>query len=216
LAGRTYSGKTYAGATYAGSTYVASARVPQIRPNPAPPAPPPPVYYKCEPYLTAFIGCGKGNDVKEIIKLQTFLRDYEGEKIAITGVYDDASVAAVKRFQQKYALDILQNSWGLECTTGCVYITTLTKINDIVCQTQTDFKKIPLPNPRPKFFCPGTGYSNSKTKSNCVETAKVIVVNNSTATNAKATVTKVTASVGDYATHMVDKTKGFWRDIITK
>jgi hypothetical protein len=219
-AGESYTGQTYAGKTYAFGTYTPQAYRPQIRPNPQPPAP---VYYKCEPYLTAYIGCGKGEDEREVTKLQTFLRDYEGETIVVNGKYDEATIAAVHRFQKKYATDILKDSWGLNCTTGCVYITTLTKINDIVCQTQTDFRKIPLPNPRPKFFCPGEGYSNTtkKTKAgqNCVEVTKVIVVESQVqkagTTTAKTSGTTSTSGKS-YTASVVDSTKNFWSNIVKK
>lgn len=108
----------------------------------------------CEPYLKTYLGCGFGDDKNEVIKLQKFLRDYEGYDIKVTGLYDNTTFETVRKFQERYALDVLKESWGLNCSTGCVYITTKAKINDIVCQKTTNYKNIELPNPRPKFTCP--------------------------------------------------------------
>jgi peptidoglycan hydrolase-like protein with peptidoglycan-binding domain len=127
----------------------------------------------CEPYLKTYLGCGFGGEKTEIVKLQKFLRDYEGYEIKITGVFDDATTETVKKFQEKYALDVLKESWGLKCTTGCVYITTKAKINDIVCKKSTNYKTIPLPNPRPKFVCP----KDSELKSGAVKVTKEISEN---------------------------------------
>ncbi len=76
------------------------------------------------------------NNPTEVTKLQIFLKDIEGfSTLAITGVYDDATVAAVNAFQVRYGNDILA-PWGYAPTdpTGYEYILTQKKINEIYCK----------------------------------------------------------------------------------
>ena len=141
-----YSDVAYSGGSYSGgSSYGGSSQVAAVGA----------AFSKCEPYLKFYLGLGKNNNPDEVKKLQSFLNKYEGENLAVTGVFEQKTFDAVKKFQDKYAKDILRDSWGLSCNTGYVYITTLAKINDIVCKTNTDFANISLPNPRPTFFCNG-------------------------------------------------------------
>lgn len=75
------------------------------------------------------------NNPTEVTKLQTFLRDIEGyTNLSITGVYDDATVAAVNAFQVRYGNDILV-PWGYSANapTGYEYILTQKKVNEIYC-----------------------------------------------------------------------------------
>jgi hypothetical protein len=97
----------------------------------APPAPAP-AALSCARYLTTYIAPGDENDEASVKKLQEFLRDHEGEDLAVTGLYDDATRAAVERFQEKYAADILA-PWGYDAPTGLVYYTTQKEINDLAC-----------------------------------------------------------------------------------
>jgi hypothetical protein len=164
--GATYSGSSYSGSSADGSAYLGSfynglqmaagAAYAGITAGGGTSPAAAVAYAKCEPYLKSYIGCGYGNSAAEIIKLQKFLNNYEGEKLSISGVYDQPTQNAVRRFQQKYSTDVLKESWGISCATGCVYITTLAKINDIVCNIKTNFKTIPLPSPRPNFTCSGS------------------------------------------------------------
>jgi N-acetyl-anhydromuramyl-L-alanine amidase AmpD len=88
----------------------------------------------CAPYITKSIQFGAANDSAEVIKLQKFLKDYEGSTaLAQTGVYDQATYNAVKAFQSKYASDILI-PWGTSTPTGYVYTTTIKEINQIYCK----------------------------------------------------------------------------------
>ncbi len=69
-------------------------------------------------------------------KLQVFLKNLEGfSDLAITGVYDDATIAATDAFQIRYKADILL-PWGYDGTTGTdyTYILTKKKVNEIYCQ----------------------------------------------------------------------------------
>lgn len=88
----------------------------------------------CTPYLTGTISTsGVGNDPAEVRKLEQFLNDYEDEALTVDGLYGEADIAAVKRFQAKYSSFILE-VWGLSEPTGYVYKTTRLKINSFYCQ----------------------------------------------------------------------------------
>ena len=93
---------------------------------------------RCEQYLFAYMRIGADNDAGEVMKLQRFLRDFEGFDVQDTGVFDSETEAAVKAFQRRYADDIL-NPWGIEDETGYVYYTTRKKINEIWCGHERDF-----------------------------------------------------------------------------
>lgn len=88
----------------------------------------------CAPYLKTYIRYGAENNVDDVQKLETFLNEKQGESLAVDGVYGEEDVAAVKRFQQKYASEVL-GVWGLSKPTGYVYRTTLMKINSFYCNT---------------------------------------------------------------------------------
>jgi hypothetical protein len=98
-----------------------------------PQAPAAPAALSCGPYLAGFIAPGAANDPAEVEKLQQFLIEEEGERgLFANGDYDGATIAAVKRFQAKYAADILA-PWGYTAPTGYVYYTTAAEINDLAC-----------------------------------------------------------------------------------
>jgi N-acetylmuramoyl-L-alanine amidase len=93
-------------------------------------SPTPPV---CADYMTKYISLGADNDPAEVIKLQKFLRDYEGfSALHVAGIYDAATYNDVKQFQAKYASNILA-PWGFTEPTGMVNRTTVKKINEIYC-----------------------------------------------------------------------------------
>lgn len=92
----------------------------------------------CDTYLTAFIKAGNKNDPEQVRRLQAVLRDFEGADIEVNGVYDAATLAAVHAFQTKYASDIL-TPWGIEKSTGFVYLTTRKKVNEIYCKNTRQF-----------------------------------------------------------------------------
>ncbi len=207
-AGHSVSGSSLtAGLGYTGGSYTYNSRVPN-KPSPKPAEPKP-----CEEYLKSYLGCKKGDDPVEVRKLQVFLRDYEGEKIEINGIYDKATELAVRRFQDKYSIDVLKESWGLDCNTGCTYITTRAKINDIVCKTNTDFKKIALPDPRPNFSCGGIDPKTNQPQV-CPDTQTVVLINGKIRNEDGFSGQE--ASVGSYAKHIKEKTQSFWKSVITK
>ncbi len=86
----------------------------------------------CAPYIGSYIKYGADNDAEEVAKLERFLNEKQGESLPIDGVYSMEDMEAVKRFQQKYASEVL-GVWGLSEPTGYVYRTTLMKINSFYC-----------------------------------------------------------------------------------
>lgn len=101
----------------------------------------------CTPYLTQYMKMGKKNNAEEVKKLQTFLNEYLGLKISVTGFFGQATKDAVKQFQTKESEEVF-GPWikvGLhklgEEATGYVYKTTLRRINMIKCSTLD----IPMP-----------------------------------------------------------------------
>lgn len=97
-----------------------------------------PIVESCDTYLTAFIKTGQLNDPEQVRRLQFVLRDFEGADIDVSGVYDDATLAAVHAFQTKYASEIL-TPWGIGESTGFVYLTTRKKVNEIYCNNTKQF-----------------------------------------------------------------------------
>ncbi|OHA27358.1 MAG: hypothetical protein A3C06_04205 [Candidatus Taylorbacteria bacterium RIFCSPHIGHO2_02_FULL_46_13] len=94
---------------------------------------------QCSSYLTGYIHYGRKNDREQVLRLQRFLRDIEGfTAVTETGIYDNASLAAVHTFQKKYASTIL-TPWGATRSTGFVYHTTRKAINEIYCNFTKDF-----------------------------------------------------------------------------
>lgn len=93
--------------------------------------------YSCPVYLHKFIKFGEANDRREVVKLQAFLKVYEGfNDLKITGVYDRATFEAVEIFQARYLRDVLK-PWQINDSTGFVYITTRQAINNIYCGRDT-------------------------------------------------------------------------------
>lgn len=88
--------------------------------------------YVCKRYLRDYIYPSQNNNPEEVKKLQSFLIENEQESLKETGEYDQETVAAVKRFQQKYADQILA-PWGFKEPTGVVGRTTAIKINLLSC-----------------------------------------------------------------------------------
>ena len=93
----------------------------------------------CSEYLHGFIKFGANNDRVEVLKLQSFLRTFEGFKnVPLSGTYDAVTRDAVNVFQDRYTNTIL-STWGLKKHTGYVYITTKRHINTIYCGYKQDF-----------------------------------------------------------------------------
>ena len=81
------------------------------------------------------IGCN--NNPTQVIYLQSFLKNFEGyDYVQVNGVFDDLTFRAVSEFQEKYRNDVLEPWAEGQTPTGYVYITTLRKINEIMCGPQ--------------------------------------------------------------------------------
>jgi hypothetical protein len=91
----------------------------------------------CSEYLLEYIRLGWANNPLEVVKLQVFLNYFEGFNLPITGVYTLADFNAVSIFQARYGRDIL-GPWGIDDSTGFVFITTRMAINNIVCHLSTE------------------------------------------------------------------------------
>jgi hypothetical protein len=93
----------------------------------------------CGIFLAGYVKPDGQNKLNDIVDLQIFLRQYEGDSLAINGIYDQATEAAVNAFQTKYNTEILKpwSDLGLlpndTSPTGYVYKTTRRMINNIVC-----------------------------------------------------------------------------------
>lgn len=72
------------------------------------------------------------NDAEQVEKLQKFLNDQGYANFVPTGFFGPLTEAAVKRFQQAYANEILA-PWNIAEPTGLVYITTLRQVNLLEC-----------------------------------------------------------------------------------
>ncbi|MCK4918998.1 MAG: DUF5011 domain-containing protein [Candidatus Pacebacteria bacterium] len=86
-------------------------------------------------YLLEYIKLGTDNNPVEVKKLETFLNVFEGENLAVNGIYEQVDFDAVSRFQEKY-LDLVLSPWSHNSSTGYVYITTKKRINEIYCQKE--------------------------------------------------------------------------------
>lgn len=86
---------------------------------------------KCD-YLTGFAWIGKVNNANEVIKIEMFLNDFEGESLEQDGIYEIADYDAISKFQRKYTNDVL-SVWNINQPTGNVYISTRKKINEVYC-----------------------------------------------------------------------------------
>ncbi len=84
------------------------------------------------PYITEYMTIDGQNNSAEVTKLQAFLNLYENAGLTVTGIFDTATLNAVKAFQTKYFAETML-PWGTDKATGNVYITTLKKINEIYC-----------------------------------------------------------------------------------
>lgn len=87
---------------------------------------------QCVPLLSSYIRDDQANDPAEVQKLQQFLRDQGYASVLNTGIYDDATKAAVTDYQEAHADEILE-PWGAPNGTGYVYYTTQKHINETYC-----------------------------------------------------------------------------------
>jgi hypothetical protein len=90
---------------------------------------------ECSPYIRDYLKRGNTNDSLEVLKLQSFLKTVVGfQSVPLDGEFGFATENAVKKFQKQHA-DAVLHPWGYssQMATGHVYITTVNKINEIIC-----------------------------------------------------------------------------------
>ncbi len=87
-------------------------------------------------HLTKFLRRGYKNDKEQVKILQKFLNDHEGATIKVDGNFGYITEQAVKKFQKKYAAQVLA-PWGIKAPTGIFYITTQMMVNNIICPDST-------------------------------------------------------------------------------
>ena len=73
------------------------------------------------------------NNFDDVMVLQKFLNEHEGERLILNGKFDILTQKAVKRFQKKYSAEILA-PFGLKVPTGVVGTKTLQKINALIAE----------------------------------------------------------------------------------
>jgi peptidoglycan hydrolase-like protein with peptidoglycan-binding domain len=96
----------------------------------------------CDPYLKTHMRMGYNNDSDEVVKLQVFLKEHMPSALSENGLYDTATEAAVRNFQERYRSEVL-DPWGINSPTGYVYLTTKKLINEIVCRHEIAFPLTP-------------------------------------------------------------------------
>ena len=92
-------------------------------------------------YLGSYLSVYRNNDIDQMLKLQTFLKEQEGFDVKLSGVFDSPTIVAVREFQTRYSEDILE-PWNLKNPTGNVSITTRHKINDLSCGIITPLSNV--------------------------------------------------------------------------
>ncbi len=88
----------------------------------------------CNGLIFDYIIPGARNNTDAVKALEYFLYTFEGEDIPMDGTYDNADIAAVQRFQEKYRSTILA-PFGLKRPTGRVQESTLYVINTLYCSS---------------------------------------------------------------------------------
>lgn len=86
------------------------------------------------PLITTYMKLGAENDPTEVAKLQLFLKNAENLDVAVSGIFDEKTDAAVRAFQSKYLIETM-GPWDATRSSGFVYITTSKQINKLACAT---------------------------------------------------------------------------------
>ncbi len=83
-------------------------------------------------YLSSFLHTMDNENPVEVMKLQFFFNDFEDMTLTLDGLYNSATIEAVKTYQRKYSEAILR-PWGITEPNGYVYIKTREHINERFC-----------------------------------------------------------------------------------
>lgn len=86
----------------------------------------------CPGYLRSYIRYGTNNRSDDVMRLERYLNEYEGEELDVDGYYSREDERAVMRFQEKYRAEIME-PWGMSTPSGYVYSHTLRQINALHC-----------------------------------------------------------------------------------
>ena len=89
--------------------------------------------FTCSPYLSGIIRLGRNNNTNEVAKLEKFLNEFEGENVAVNGVYSSTDRKAVIRMQNKYSKDGKALGYKTKAFDGVVGPKTRLKINELYC-----------------------------------------------------------------------------------
>ncbi|MFA6405079.1 MAG: peptidoglycan-binding domain-containing protein [Candidatus Paceibacterota bacterium] len=84
------------------------------------------------PLITKYMRIDWANPKDEVVKLQSFLKNIEGLNVSVTGTFNEQTKVGVEAFQRKY-LNSVMGPWEATRPSGMVYITTVKKVNEIVC-----------------------------------------------------------------------------------
>ncbi|MGB3988163.1 MAG: peptidoglycan-binding domain-containing protein, partial [Minisyncoccales bacterium] len=95
-----------------------------------PDTPQPPDTPQLGSYPTQPIRLGADNDPDQVKLLQEFLNLFENAGLEVTGIFTKEDEAALIRWQEKYASDVL-SPWGLTQGTGFLYTTSLSKMREL-------------------------------------------------------------------------------------
>lgn len=153
------------------------------------------------PYIASYMKFGGNNDVVQVTKLQTFLKNNEKLNVDVNGKFDQKTMDAVKLFQTKYANEILL-PWGGSKATGHVFYTTQKKINELVCNkaialTSVQLKAIQdFKDGRKNEIVKIETNKDSVIKSDSASTTSVVEIGVSSTTDDEQTASAVDASVG--------------------
>lgn len=97
---------------------------------------------QCRQYLTDYLRRDLPNDPVEVAKLQSFLNAFEDKNLRVSGIFDAATEAAVRAYQQRYRAEVLE-PWGMTRDSGFVYYTTQRHINERFCHGERRFPLSP-------------------------------------------------------------------------
>ncbi len=87
---------------------------------------------ECDTYLKSYIVYGADNPASEVLKLQKFLNEHEGENLRLDAFYGIDDKKAVEKFQKKYGEYILE-PLGMKEASGKVLEYTKDYINALYC-----------------------------------------------------------------------------------
>jgi hypothetical protein len=93
----------------------------------------------CTPYISEYVIFHSDtpfeNDPEDVKKVQVFMNEHMHSNLQIDGTFDPDDQDIVRMFQEVYQIDILA-PYDIEKPSGNVADPTITKINELVCESQ--------------------------------------------------------------------------------